>query len=252
MTEHEIISVRTTPGVRAVFTTRHGGVSNGPFASCNLGRGTGDRDNAVRENRRGLCDSLGIDPNVVRMGSQVHGTSVHDVDEPSEVGRFLGELSGWPDGDGLVTGVMGLPLMVVVADCVPVLVWSADGRRVGAVHAGWRGLVDGILATAVSALNAASPVHAAIGPSAGPCCYEVDGELARRFADEFGPQVVEGRNVDLPQAARHALVQAGVADADIHRDGSCTVCAPERFFSYRRDGETTGRQAGLIWREAAA
>lgn len=252
MTQHAIIGVPTVAGVRALFTTRHGGVSNGPFESCNLGRGTGDRDNAVRENRRGLCDFLNVDPNVVRMGSQVHGTSVHDVDEPGEVGRFLGELSGWPDGDGLVTSVMGLPLLVLVADCVPVLLWSADGRRVGAVHAGWRGLVGGIIANALSAMASAVPVHAAIGPCAGPCCYEVDADLALRFADEFGPQVVAGRNVDLPQAARHALVQAGVADADIHRDGSCTVCTPERFFSYRRDGEATGRQAGIIWREPTA
>lgn len=252
MTEHDIISVPTSAGVRALFTTRLGGVSNGPYASCNIGRGTGDRDNAVRENRRGLCDFLDIDPNVVRMGSQVHGTDVHTIDEPSEVGRFLGELSGWPEGDGLVTGVLALPLMVVVADCAPVLLWSEDGRRVGAVHAGWRGLVDGILATAVAAMDTTSPIHAAIGPCAGPCCYEVDDVLASRFAHEFGPQVVAGRTVDLPQAARHALVQSGIADVNIHRDGSCTICTPERFFSYRRDGEATGRQAGLIWREATA
>ena len=177
MTDHEIISVPTPAGVRAMFTTRHGGMSNGPYASCNLGRGTGDRDNAVRENRRGLCDHL---------------------------------------------------------------------------NAGWRGLVEGILANAITAMGTGSPVQAAIGPCAGPCCYEVDDELAARFADEFGPQVVAGRHVDLPQATRHALVQSGVADADIHLDGSCTICTPERFFSYRRDGAATGRQAGLIWRESPA
>jgi YfiH family protein len=252
MTDHEIISVPTPAGVRAMFTTRHGGMSNGPYASCNLGRGTGDRDNAVRENRRGLCDHLNIDPNVVRMGTQVHGTDVRTLSEPHEVGRFLGELSGWPEGDGLVTDVLALPLMVLVADCVPVLLWRADGRRVGAVHAGWRGLVDGILANAITAMGTRSPVQAAIGPCAGPCCYEVDDELAARFADEFGQQVVAGRHVDLPQATRHALVQSGVADADIHLDGSCTICTPERFFSYRRDGAATGRQAGLIWRESPA
>ncbi len=250
MSDSDQIVVPTPAGVRALFTTRSGGVSVGPFESCNLGRGTGDRDNAVRENRRGLCASLGIDPNVVCMGTQVHGTAVQDVGEPTDPGRFLGELSGWTECDALVTRVLELPVMVLVADCVPVLLWSADAHRVGAVHAGWRGLVDGIIAAAVATFDADVAVHAAIGPCAGPCCYRVDRDLAARFAGEFGPQVVSDDHVHLAESARHALIQAGVADAHIHRDGSCTVCSADRFFSYRRDGAATGRQAGIIWREA--
>lgn len=247
MTVPQIIAVPTPAGVRAVFTTRQGGGSTGPYAQANIGAGTGDEPESVRANREALCDLLGVDARRVSMGHQVHGTDVHVIAAPTQPGRFGGELLGWPEGDGLATAAAAVPLVVLGADCMPILLWRADGSAVAAVHAGWRGLVAGIVANAVRALGGAT-VGAAIGPCAGPCCYEVDDALRARFQQSYGAAVTRGRAVDLALGARLELLRAGVAEDAIHTDGSCTVCQPERFFSYRRDGAATGRQAGVIWR----
>jgi len=242
------IEVRAAPGVRAVFTTRAGGVSVGSHAGLNVGSTSGDTPDDVRENRARLAAALGVDADRVTMGHQVHGADVHAVDGPTSPGRYLGELSGWAEGDGLVTRAAGLPLMVLGADCLPVLLWRTDGSAVAAVHAGWRGLVAGILRNAVEALG--GEVGVAVGPGVRPCCYPVDAELRRTFADRFGDETVTGDAVDLAAAARIELVRAGVADDRVETTGACTSCDAERFFSYRRDGERTGRQAGIIWRDA--
>ena len=125
---------------------------------------------------------------------------------------------------------------------------NRDGQRVAAAHAGWRGLIDGVLANAVAALGPDAEAVAAIGPGAGPCCYEVDAALRSRFAARYGADTVSGAAVDLAAAATVALQEAGVH----HVIGlsECTVCNPDRFFSYRRDGQT-GRQAGVIVRSPA-
>ncbi len=251
MTEPELIAVPTPAGVRAVFTTRRGGASSGAHAEANLGAGTGDDPAAVRVNREVLCAAIGVDPQRVSMGHQVHGTDVRTIDGPADPGRFTGDLLGWEEGDGLATAAIATPLMVLGADCMPIVLWRADGAAVAAVHAGWRGLMAGIVANAVGALGRGSEIGAAIGPCAGPCCYEVDDELRARFHADYGAAVVRARAVDLALAARTELERAGVPGADVHCDGSCTVCQPARFFSYRRDGAVTGRQAAVIWRAPA-
>ena len=222
------------PGARGLFTTRHGGVSTGPYASLNLGPWTDDDPAAVAENRARVAAAAGVGR--LLHGHQVHGTSVRRATEPT----------GTPaEEDGQATALEDAAALVLVADCLPVLL--ASGGAVAALHGGWRGLAGGILAEGVAALRdlgAEGPVSAAIGPGARGCCYEVGEEVHAAFADIPGVRVGE-RNLDLPAVARHALAAAGVET--IHDVGLCTLC-DDRFFSHRRDGGVTGRQAGVVWR----
>ncbi len=224
------------PGARAVFTTRRGGFSSGPYAALNLGRLTGDE--AAERNRRALEQRLGVR---FLYGRQVHGARVERVQAvPSSGGRAPVE------ADGQATTVAGLAPMVLTADCLPVAL--AGGGAVAMLHAGWRGLAKGVLAEGVRAvreLAAAEELAAAIGPGAGPCCYEVGPEVHAAFAD-YGDHARNGRNLDLKEIARAQLEAAGVSR--VEDCGLCTICCdPSLFFSHRRDHGVTGRQAGVAW-----
>ena len=250
MTGLDLIEVATGAPARVVFTTRRGGVSTEGFAGLNLGTDRDDPDERVRANRARLCAALGIDPARVAMGRQVHGSGVREVVGPGD-GGFTGRLRDWPEGDGLVTGEPGAALVVLGADCLPVALWRRDRPRVAAAHAGWRGLVAGVLEATVAALGEPDEVGAAIGPGIGPCCYPVSADVREAFAKRFGEDVVTGRAVDLTAAARVALASAGVPAGAVQSVGACTSCEPERFYSYRRDGAGTGRQAAVVWAVAA-
>lgn len=216
------------PGARVRFTGRAGGVSEGPYASLNLGRWTDDDPAAVRENRRRAADGAPI-----AFARQVHGTDVVALDAAPADGAVA-------DADGVVTRAHGVAAMVLTADCVPVALASAGA--VAMVHAGWKGLSGGVLEAGVAALRADGPVHAAIGPAAGACCYEVGPEVAERFPD----WALDGRLLDLKAVAARRLRDAGVASV---RDvGRCTMCEPDVFFSHRASGPVTGRQGGIAWR----
>jgi polyphenol oxidase len=233
------------PGARALFTTRRGGFSEGPFASLNLGRLTADRPEAVQRNRARLHEEVGHPPVYIR---QVHGTSVRTIDTRSAEGvsPLPDEGLALPEADGQVTALAGLAPMVMTADCLPIAV--AGQGAVAMLHAGWRGLADGIVAAgllAIRELGIRGPLQAAIGPGAGGCCYEVGDEVRETFAD-YGERVRRGRNLDLKAIARDQLVKGGVAT--VHDVGLCTICSDASlFFSHRRDRGITGRQAGLAW-----
>lgn len=233
-------------GIGAAFLTRDGGVSEGPYRGRNLSASTGDEPARVRENRRAICRELGIDARRVCMVRQVHGRGVVVADAPVRPGLFTGDLSGWPEGDALVSHTSGVPLLVLAADCVPVLLWRTDGSAVGAVHAGWRGLVSGVIGAAAAAI--AGPLEAAIGPAVGACHYPVDVDLRRRFAAAFGEAVVVGDALDLACAARICLLRAGVAAEAISVSRRCTACEPDVFYSHRRDGAPGGRHGAVVWR----
>ncbi|MDQ3609002.1 MAG: polyphenol oxidase family protein [Actinomycetota bacterium] len=215
---------------RVLFTTRRGGASAGPYASLNLGTNTDDEPAKVAENRNRLASLTGVG---LALGRQVHEAHVHRARGPGHGG----------DADGQVTTLPGIACTVLTADCLPVALVAPAG--VAMLHAGWRGLAGGVVEAGVAALEGEGRIAAAIGPGAGRCCYEVGDEVHQAFAGE-ADDVREGANLDLPLIARRRLRRAGVQE--IHQTGLCTMCDPgERFFSHRRDGGVTGRQAGVAW-----
>jgi purine-nucleoside/S-methyl-5'-thioadenosine phosphorylase / adenosine deaminase len=230
----------TLPGARAVFTTRTGGVSSGPFASLNLGILTGDEREAVMENRGRAARAAGTEPESVLIGRQVHGAEVERRDEAPAPNPFA-EGSGNPsEVDGQATGALGLTPIVLVADCLPVALSGRDG--VAMVHCGWRGLAGGIVARGVKEVAATA---AAVGPGVGPCCYEVGEEVLAEFAG-LGEGIADGRMLDLREVARRLLAAEGVHEID--STDLCTSCNRDLFFSHRRDHGETGRQAGMVMR----
>ncbi len=223
------------PGGRALFTTRRGGYSEGSYASLNLGILTDDDPSALARNREELGERVDRRLCLCR---QVHGTTVRRA-QARPAGPEL------PRADGQVTTDPALAPVALVADCLPIVL--ATPGAVAVLHAGWRGLAGGIVGQGVRALRAeaSGPIGAAIGPGVGGCCYEVGEEVHAAFA-AFGPGVRHGRHLDLKAVARIALERAGVGV--VHDLGACTLCGdPALFFSHRRDGGVTGRQAGLAW-----
>jgi len=226
--------------VRALSTTRLGGVSRGPFESLNLGLHVGDDAQAVGENRRRLAGQLPAEPMWL---SQVHGTDV----APHR--RSSGEVTA----DAAFTSAAGAVCGVMTADCLPVLLCDHAGSVVAAAHAGWRGLLAGVLENAIQAMQV-PPEHlmAWLGPAIGPEAFEVGDEVRDAFAAHTQEAVTAfvaagapGKwKADIYRLARLRLSAAGVSD--VHGGGLCTHSDPQRFFSYRRDGRT-GRQATLIW-----
>jgi hypothetical protein len=238
-------------GARAAFSTRLGGVSEPPFDSLNLGILTEDDPAAVAENRHRLASALGREPEQVVYALQVHGTRLIDHSAPNPAAaqsrgsfRTVGDRKEprkrIAETDGHVVREAGMAPLVFVADCLPLALYGPGGLAL--VHAGWRGLAGGIVAAAAEAVEAST---AAVGPGIGPCCYEVGEEVRSAFADLEG--VAAGRMLDLPAAARRLLAEAGVGR--VESAGLCTSCEEELFFSHRRDGGRTGRQAGVAWIE---
>jgi YfiH family protein len=219
------------PGGRALFTTRQGGVSEGPYESLNLGLWTDDEPARVEENRQRVANVAGVPRERLAQGRQVHGAVV------ARVGSAPRQT---PDADGQATALPGIAPIVLVADCLPIAL-IAPGA-VAMVHAGWRGLAAGVVENGVEALRelaADAPVAAAIGPGVGPCCYEVGPDVHAALG-------TSGRTVDLKAVAAARLRDAGVKR--IHDVDLCTACDAGRFFSHRRDQGVTGRQAGVAWR----
>jgi polyphenol oxidase len=221
---------------RVAFSTRVGGVSEGPFESLNLGILTTDDPDRVVENRRRLCAAVGADAGTATMAWQVHGPDVTRA-EPRGIVR-PGTI--FARCDGLWTDRPAQALVLLTADCLPVALARANGRpRLAVLHVGWKGLLAGIVEAGVRALGE-GPVEAAIGPGIEPCCYEVGEEVAGPYRARFGDGVLVGRNLDLPAATERALRTVGVEA--VERTEHCTSCESELFFSHRRDRGITGRQ----------
>jgi len=233
-------------GVHAAVTTRHGpGISTGAYARFNLGLRSGDTTGAVVSNRDALRHALDL-PSEPRWLRQVHGTTV------AQLGPLASDEE--PQADAAVAHLPGTVLAILTADCLPVLFCSEDGARIGAAHAGWRGLAAGVLEATIAAMGA-SPgrLLAWLGPCIGGASYEVGEEVRAAFV-EGDPQAsacfVGTRpghwRCDLAGLARRRLAAAGVTR--VHGSGFDTL-ADERFYSYRRDGASSGRFATLIWRD---
>lgn len=229
------------PGARAAFSTRRGGSSEPPFDELNLGIQTEDDAAAVQANRLRLADALGLEPERIVIGRQVHGADLAPHDGPQRPSPYAAPGSEIPEVDGHVTAVSRLAQLVFVADCLPVALAGPGG--VVMLHCGWRGLAAGIVERGATAVGATA---AAVGPGIGPCCYEVGEEVLAEFED-LGDGVSAGRMLDLAEVAGRLLARAGVEHVELA--GLCTSCEAELFFSHRRDRGRTGRQAGLVWAE---
>lgn len=229
------------------FPERTGGVSTGLRASLNLGKAWGDDPALVEENRALVAAAAGYDPAALVAMKHVHGTAVWRVGEPQpEPAEF----------DGLVCDRPGAVLGAFAADCMPILFADPVARVVGAAHAGWRGTVAGVAVRVVERMAelGARPadIRVAIGPSIGPCCFEVGPEVVAEFRARFGERpglVVAGPkkdHVDLRVALTASVAEVGVAAEHVDATPPCTRCHPERFFSYRRDGRAGGIHMGFI------
>jgi polyphenol oxidase len=234
------------PGATVTFTTRRGGVSEGPYESLNLGILTDDDPERVLENRRTAAGTAGVDSERIAMGWQVHGTDIRDWTGMNPDPGYARPVSGGRDLerlDGHITRDEGQGLLVLVADCFPVAL--SDGEQVAMLHCGWRPLAGGILEKALERFER-TPA-AAVGPGIGGCCYEVGEEVLEAFADVEG--AASGRMLDLRTVISSRLAAGGVTD--VQHDDHCTSCEPDLYFSHRRDGGVTGRQAGIIVRDGS-
>lgn len=229
------------PRVRALMTTREGGVSPPPWDSLNLGTAVGDEPARVAHNRARLSVLLPSEPRWLR---QVHGCAVVRAENV--------DAAAPPEADGSWTRAPGVVCCVQVADCLPVLLADRDGSVVGAAHAGWRGLAGGVIEATLEAM-AVPPgqVTAWLGPAIGPGAFEVGDDVREAFeaadpgsAVAFAPRSPGKWLADLFALARRRLRAAGVSG--IHGGGLCTVSDPSRFFSHRRD-RPGGRMAALVW-----
>ncbi|GMQ45570.1 peptidoglycan editing factor PgeF [Vibrio sp. 10N] len=231
------------PNVSAVTTTREGGVSNAPFLGLNLGMHVGDIPADVEANRRQLASLANMPSNPVWL-NQTHSTVVAQLEAPTDAVL---------DADASFTTVPGVVLSAMTADCLPILLAAKDGSAVSAVHAGWRGLADGIVENAVSLFD--SPLQAWVGPAIGFDCFEVGEDVREAFCTNHPEYAIAFKShpssgkwlADLALIAELKLKALGVDS--VAQSGLCTFQDPTRFFSYRRDGQT-GRMASFIWIKA--
>jgi hypothetical protein len=254
--------------VRLVFTTRHGGVSTGPYAELNLGMNTCDDPALVIENRKLLCSTLSLDVNQLSIVKQVHSDRVVVVDEDR------GSTGPAIEADAQVTAMPGVPLFGLFADCLAIYLYDPVNGVIGLAHAGWRGTVAGIAGKTVAMMTerfGVRPEHclAALAPAAGPCCYEVGDDVAEVAGRVFPPEwnVLRPRTRDEGMGGRTPgnqgkwtfdlwsgnagwLVKAGLRRENIIISGFCTICRQDMFFSYRGSGGTTGRMAAVIIMDA--
>lgn len=232
--------LESIPFVRMVFSTRHGGVSPEPYG-MNLSYRVGDADENVEKNRYRFLEMLGINQLRLAFPEQIHSSTVRVANQPGT----------YPETDGLITNKEHLLLSVTIADCVPIFLVDPNTKSIGLIHAGWCGTKSEIVSIALrmmkSELNcSAHDIYAFIGPSAGACCYDVGHDVG----DMFSEKVKIKRNgqifLDLKKANLLQLLEAGLSETHIEVSGSCTICEPEIFHSFRRDGNHSGRMMGVL------
>lgn len=237
-------------GVQSAFSLRVGGTSPPPWDSLNVGVHVGDDLDAVARNRHRLCEALAL-PSQPWWLDQVHGTAVATFEQPPSSAEAAATAVR-PVADAAVTRAAGVVLAIQVADCLPVLLTNDQGSVLGAAHAGWRGLVAGVIERTVEAMGVpGSKLRAWLGPSIGPAFFEVGPEVREAFlaagdsTGAFAPNPQGRWQCDLPALARARLQRLNVTR--IAGGDWCTAADPVRFFSHRRD-QRTGRMAALLWR----
>jgi polyphenol oxidase len=238
-------------GFTHAFFTRRGGVSEGPFAALNLSPEVGDRAEHVLENLGRAARTVGLTPERVYVAAQLHDRGVillHGSESPNAVARTA--------ADAIVSSALGIGCAVRTADCVPILLADPDTGRVAAVHAGWRGVVRHVIASATDRMvelgSRRSSLLAAFGPHIGPEAFEVGGDVAQQLARASSAEsrVALSSNgkalVSLAAVVRAQLHAAGLAEEQIEQVPGCTYRDASQFFSYRRDGQRSGRMLAVI------
>lgn len=233
------------PGLIHAISGRHGGISPAPYDTLNLSLTVGDDPELVCANRRLFAEAVGADTECVYTARQVHGADVWYVRDGDEQPR---------EADIMMTDVPGVFLSQRFADCVPLLLWDTEHAAVAAAHAGWRGTLLGVAGATVRAMadrfgTRPDLLRAAIGPSIGPCCYEVGLEVADAFAafpDCVVPRSAGKAMLDLWELNRRGFVESGLSDEQVEVSRVCTRCHNEVFFSHRANGYPAGRFGSLI------
>ncbi|MBP1904386.1 YfiH family protein [Paenibacillus turicensis] len=253
------------PHLQVGFTGRQGGCSHAPYSSLNLAYHVDDNAVDVLQNRITLARAIGFEPSTWTCGEQVHGTQIAVV-EASDVGKgYSDRESAFQNTDGLVTNVPNILLTSFYADCVPLYFFDKVKGVIGLAHAGWKGTVGQISKVMITTMTetygcAPHHIYAAIGPSIGDCCYEVDEYVMSRvretLADIGGdidinviasPSSNEGKSMlNLKELNRMIMIKAGILPEFIECTTWCTSCHPDQFFSYRKEEGTTGRMASWI------
>jgi len=262
-TQPEILSlpsIKTKSGtIVAGFSTRIGGLSSSPYATLNFGYHVGDDPEIVTQNRRRFGELIGIEPEKWIAGEQVHGNEVASVTQ-ADAGKGALDYSSTLSGiDGLLTDQTNSLLTACFADCTPLFFWSENTPAVGLAHAGWKGTVGEIAAVMTQRFFqdfgiSAHDLKAAIGPSIGPCCYEVDDRVANRVKEISGiddHDVLEMKDnsrymLNLQLLNKLILLKSGILAENIFTTTLCTSCHTELFFSHRKEGGPTGRMMGYI------
>jgi YfiH family protein len=226
-------------GVRVLYSTRIGGVSNPPFDSLNLHSGRGDAEQHVRENRRRFFGAVGVDEHRIAFTGQIHSSTVRAVDGCGDVA----------EGDGMITDRKGLFLGIFTADCLAIFLFAPHAPAIGAIHAGRKGLEASIIEKGIHALCDTyrvkpSSIEALGGPSIGPCCYEVGEELRHSFSGEYLTKRMNRLYLDLWSVAADQLADVGIRK--MYLPEICSATHSDLFFSYRKSGKRVGENLGLI------
>ncbi|MBE9502982.1 MAG: peptidoglycan editing factor PgeF [Proteobacteria bacterium] len=244
-------------GISHTFTTRRGGISPPPFDSLNLSSKTGDPQFNVSENISRLSEKLSIKEDLFFL-EQVHGNEVLTVGNTNAEHLYR-------QFDAAISKSHSIPLSILTADCLPLLIYDPQKKAIGAVHAGWRGTSCGIAEKTIKEMGRvfdcrAEDMVVAMGPSIGPCCYEVDKTVLDAFSQRGDKGLEEWSKAselclkdkekswhfNLSEANRVQLLRLGIKENNISATSYCTCCTEELFFSYRRDGDKTGRLGAII------
>ncbi|MCI7796221.1 MAG: peptidoglycan editing factor PgeF [Lachnospiraceae bacterium] len=245
--------------VTHAFSTRMGGVSKGPFSSMNFSFTRGDQEADVRENYRRMAEAIHVDRNRMVLTWQTHTVNVRKVTE-ADFGKGVVRDRDYRDVDGLITDIPGVTLVTFFADCVPLYFADTEHRAIGLSHSGWRGTVHRMGEVTLKAMArefGTDPAHvtAAIGPSICQSCYEVGPEVIEQFAETFRPQdhavlfykKENGKyQLNLWEANRIILMEAGIPEENISVTDICTCCNPDLLFSHRRMGEKRGNLCAFL------
>lgn len=231
------------PNLVCIFSTRYGGVSTGGYASQNMGLNTGETRQIVLDNRRRFFSEASIQEKQIAYCDQIHSANI----------CIAANAGIYRDSDGLITNAKNLFLAVQTADCFPVFLYSPQDQIVSIIHAGWRGAKAGIIFIACDTLLNRLDIppenlFAAIGPGIRKECFEVGTDVSGNFPDQFvqAHNNPEKRYLDLAGFIRNTLIQKGIPVGQVEDQEICTVCDRDRFYSYRRDKQKSGRMMGII------